>query len=912
MFAATSHDTATPKLSVIDSRGLAVRVVDYCRQRAEQIIESRIDRQVFDPAGRMIAQWDPRLWGSAAKPNIATLFSLSGKTLSSDSVDSGWALSLLNAASHPVSNWDSRGSQSHVALDPLQRPVAVTQYLTDQPPQVVERLTYGDACASDNLRGRLVRHDHPAGTLQHCAFTVTGQSLIEQTRFLIDLTTPDWPMEMAAREVQLESEAFTTCHSYNAVGDVIDQTDAMGNRKLFAYTRAGEQKEARLKLASVENKSVLLVSDIGYNASGQVTHETAGNGAKTSHEYSLEDGRPIRLCVRDPAGITLQDLNFVYDPVGNILSIDDKSRLTGYFKNRRSEPINRYRYDSLYQLVEATGREVSQPDHGPSLPVWRSPAIDPNQLLPYTQTFEYDMAGNLIARHHSGAETFTMFTGLDSNRSVPRKEDLSDAFDANGNQLELQRGQRMSWDARNQLSLITMVKREHGADDDERYIYDNPGSRARKVRMLQTGTRSLRSETRYLPGLEIHRNAATGEDRQVINVEAGACQVRALHWVAGRPAQIANDQLRYSVKDHLGSVSLELDDQAQLLSQEGYYPCGGTAWWAGASAVEVKYKTLRYSGKERDATGLYFYGFRYYAPWLQRWISPDPAGAIDGTNQYLMVSNNPVNRTDSEGLVGEKKTNLTIERLKAWENLPPNLMLVHTLVDKTHGRDSELLRRNADEVMSSWDAISTSLINLNDRKTKRVKTVALQKAFKIDPLKVHDTYSVSERITLREIALKLTVKPSNIILLSAADLGFRNHIGTKRDPVYGRYHWRAGALAEHVNEQLNQPGESLSPKRILSPSELIKAQHDDLALDPLDPLDSPHNEVIITGRKDVSIHTNYPASKPVTVEKIFVLPNDPVLQRAEDGQLVPVLPSYLQKAVDQLKKLNPGIPVEIR
>ncbi|MNF84521.1 hypothetical protein D3C81_1311110 [compost metagenome] len=62
---------------------------------------------------------------------------------------------------------------------------------------------------------------------------------------------------------------------------------------------------------------------------------------------------------------------------------------------------------------------------------------------------------------------------------------------------------------------------------------------------------------------------------------------------------------------------------------------------------------MRYSGKERDATGLYYYGFRYYAPWLQRWINPDPAGAIDGLNFYRMVRNNPIALYDRNGLSPE-------------------------------------------------------------------------------------------------------------------------------------------------------------------------------------------------------------------------------------------------------------------
>ncbi|MFJ2714382.1 RHS repeat-associated core domain-containing protein, partial [Pseudomonas sp. NPDC087346] len=61
----------------------------------------------------------------------------------------------------------------------------------------------------------------------------------------------------------------------------------------------------------------------------------------------------------------------------------------------------------------------------------------------------------------------------------------------------------------------------------------------------------------------------------------------------------------------------------------------------------------RYSGKERDATGLYYYGFRYYAPWLGRWINPDPAGTIDGLNLYRMVRNNPIALFDTDGLASD-------------------------------------------------------------------------------------------------------------------------------------------------------------------------------------------------------------------------------------------------------------------
>jgi insecticidal toxin complex protein TccC len=84
---------------------------------------------------------------------------------------------------------------------------------------------------------------------------------------------------------------------------------------------------------------------------------------------------------------------------------------------------------------------------------------------------------------------------------------------------------------------------------------------------------------------------------------------------------------------------------------EEFYPYGGTAVWTARSAAEADYKTLRHSGKERDATGFHYYGYRYYQPWSGRWLSADPAGTVDGLNLFRMCRNNPVTLTDSSGLI---------------------------------------------------------------------------------------------------------------------------------------------------------------------------------------------------------------------------------------------------------------------
>lgn len=70
---------------------------------------------------------------------------------------------------------------------------------------------------------------------------------------------------------------------------------------------------------------------------------------------------------------------------------------------------------------------------------------------------------------------------------------------------------------------------------------------------------------------------------------------------------------------------------------------------AGNVQREIALKTRRHAGKERDATGLYHYEYRYYAPWIGNWLSPDPAGLVDGPNLYAFVRNNPITLVDLDG-----------------------------------------------------------------------------------------------------------------------------------------------------------------------------------------------------------------------------------------------------------------------
>ncbi|POR63829.1 RHS repeat-associated core domain-containing protein [Pseudomonas syringae] len=651
--------TNTPQLAVSDSRALPVRSVQFYRGADDQPVEARVTQQYFDKAGRLIASRDPRFasrlkYGVCAPVNLMQIVSLSGALLLSKSVDSGWRVSLNGEAGQLVDGWDGRDNPRQIEYDAQLRPLAI-----NESGRMTERFTYGGpATAERNQCNQLIRHDDTAGSRLLQDYGLSGGVLSEERCFLQSPDRPDWPLAEPDRDALLEPVGLQTRRAFNAQGEALAQTDANGNVQRFSYGAAGQLHAVELTLTNTEQPQTL-VSAIDYDAFNQVEQETAGNGVVSRYVYDLQDGRLIELSALSADGSVLQKLNYSYDPAGNVLLINDASQPDRYCGNQRIEPINRYCYDTLYQLIEATGREVRNgASHGPALPGLQPlPTLDPCQVSNYRQHYSYDRAGNLLQMRHEGAHNFTrnMHVAPDSNRSLPDDDedvDFATSFDANGNLLQLVRGQVMGWDARNQLQHIITVQREDGSNDDERYVYDGQGQRCRKISTAQASGRTLSNEVRYLPGLEI-RTTADGEILHVITAQAGRNSVRVLHWEAGKPSAIANDQVRYSLGDHLGSSTLELDQQGGLISQESYYPFGGTAWWAARSAVDAEYKTVRYSGKERDASGLYYYGFRYYAPWLQRWINPDPAGAVDGLNLYTMVRNNPAACVDPSGLAGD-------------------------------------------------------------------------------------------------------------------------------------------------------------------------------------------------------------------------------------------------------------------
>ncbi|RJG25195.1 RHS repeat-associated core domain-containing protein [Paenibacillus thiaminolyticus] len=669
----TSIYSGTPTISVIDNRNLEIRTLRYNRISAEDPADEYILRNTYTALGYLDSSMDPRLLldyqdDSGTLPNIRTLASLRGEALRSESVDAGRKAELFDIEGRSVWFIDANGTQTSLEYDVLGRPTAVfEQKEGTQSPWCRERFIYGEKEAdaqTNNLRGQLVRHYDTAGRIQTDSFSLAGMPLHQSRQLLENWDHPgDWSIEEESAWVSLlAAETYDTSWRYDAQDRVLAQTDAKGNLQQLTYNAAGQPQAVSLTLQDQAEQQIW--NRVEYSAAGQVQLAEAGNGVITEYTYEESTQRLIRK--KDSRQLSsgereiLQDYHYESDPVGNILSICNEAEPVRYFRNQAVAPKRQYAYDALYQLVSSSGRESDSLRQQTSLPPLITPIpLDDSQYVTYAEKYSYDRAGNLIKLSHTGASQYTrnVYVDKSSNRGIWRQgEDIPDiaaSFDRAGNQQALFPGRPLEWDTRNQLSRVHMVVREGGDNDWEGYLYDSSGMRIVKRSTRKTQTTTQTDTTLYLPGLEL-RIRKTGdrvtEALQVITVDEGAGQVRVLHWEEEtEPDGITNDQYRYSLNDHLGSSSLEVDWQGQIISKEEFYPYGGTALWAARTEVEASYKTIRYSGKELDATGLYYYGHRYYMPWLGRWLNPDPAGTVDGLNLYRMVRNNPIGLMDPDG-----------------------------------------------------------------------------------------------------------------------------------------------------------------------------------------------------------------------------------------------------------------------
>ncbi|MHC1765845.1 MAG: RHS repeat-associated core domain-containing protein [Verrucomicrobiia bacterium] len=172
----------------------------------------------------------------------------------------------------------------------------------------------------------------------------------------------------------------------------------------------------------------------------------------------------------------------------------------------------------------------------------------------------------------------------------------------------------------------------------------------------------------YSPEASCWRSKLNGELGWINELPGTLAPGGALYAVADVPVEleVPDPSLRITFyhQDHLGSSSVITDAQGQLVQETAYLPFGEVRFEYRPRKLQ---ETYQFTQKERDReSGFHYFGSRYLAGQLSRFITPDPKYAHPDMlapseltrylvnpqkqNIYAYVVNNPVSYTDPSGL----------------------------------------------------------------------------------------------------------------------------------------------------------------------------------------------------------------------------------------------------------------------
>jgi RHS repeat-associated protein len=118
--------------------------------------------------------------------------------------------------------------------------------------------------------------------------------------------------------------------------------------------------------------------------------------------------------------------------------------------------------------------------------------------------------------------------------------------------------------------------------------------------------------------------------------------------VGGLLASVRASGANWAHYDGNGNVVLLTDGAGAASARYAYDAFGKLKSSSGPAAEANRY---RFSTKPQErAAALSYYGYRYYAPTLGRWLSRDPLGEASGMNLYDMIGNDTINLIDRLGL----------------------------------------------------------------------------------------------------------------------------------------------------------------------------------------------------------------------------------------------------------------------
>ena len=665
-----------------------------------------------------------------------------------DSPDAGSRLMLPDVGGKSMRQWDSRFQIFRHRYDQLQRPshLLVQKTVaesTGQPGQTADdlmerlllRTIYGEAldpaglpptdaasaspAQALNLRGQAYFVFDGAGQVTNDQFDFKANPLSSTRRLAADYHSgPEWntaPNDLTslARPTDVQAAAnayldpistaplttFQVQSVYDALNRITQRTTPDGSVTLSTYNTAGLLETLQVGVAGAAPGTV--VSNIDYNARGQrllyayvdpTVVPSVANALSTcevNYTYDPDTFRlthlvTSRLASGAAPAAKLQDLLYTYDPVGNVVELDDGADTGPIFSG--TTPVRGdglYRYDALYRLIQAEGREhpgqqnvSTQPRGDFDIPMASVPhPNDLQALVHYLEKYTYDEVGNIqqvahttTAANGGSGPTWTQWTrnyhyATVSNRllgtSMPGDPagTFGDtyAYTGNGAMSRMASLPVIEWDYADRMRHAN----KDSGGGDVFFTYDGGGERVRKV-WEHAGNRI--DERIYVGGWESYRRRA-GSITAAVTLERETLHVmddkRRVAMVETKTVDDAGGGAtaslwRFQLGNLLDSALMELDAQGRVITYEEYHSYGSTAFQSAAASSGASAKRYRYTGKERDEeTGLYYHGARYYAPWLGRWTAADPAGLVDGTNLYAYSRCGPLVRRDPSGTASD-------------------------------------------------------------------------------------------------------------------------------------------------------------------------------------------------------------------------------------------------------------------
>jgi len=694
----THHDNAlsyqnhwnTPSSAVVDALGRTVETIARNGPNPEN--NWHVTRYTYDIQGNLLTVTD-----ALDRVAFRYIFDLANNPLHIENIDAGIRRTVLDAAGNKIEQRDSKGTIILHAYDILNRPIRF--WAQDKAGEILtlrERHIYGDSTDSDltleeaatkNLLGKIYTHYDEAGLLTSESYDFKG-NILEKSRqvikdesilrvfegaeennweilsFRVDWHPPEGvSMENYADSV-LDSNPYITSFTYDALNRIKTMRypeDVTGDRKIVSlyYNRAGT-------LERVELDGEVYVEHIAYNAKGQRILIAYGNDIMTRYAYDPETLRLVRMhtegytnpdtWIYHPAGNLLQDFAYEYDLAGNILAIHDRTSDCG--TPSQPDRLDRYfSYDPLYRLLEATGRECDtlSPQH-----LWSGAprCEDIDRTRAYREHYDYDPVGSMTRLSHNGgsngfSRNFTTVPNGNRLEGMTIGETIySYDYDPNGNLILETTSRHFEWDHSDRMRVYCTQIEGSEPSVYAHYLYDSQGNRVKKLVRKQGG---LVEVTVYIDGFFEHHCIIHGdewEENNTLHVMDDKKRIATVR--VGPPLNgDTTPPVKYHLGDHLDSSNVVIDGSGNWVNREEYTPYGETSF---GGFVKKRY---RFSGKEKDEeSGLYYSGARYYAPWLARWASCDPAGMADGTNLYRFARNNPIHFADPTGRQPNDVTNI--------------------------------------------------------------------------------------------------------------------------------------------------------------------------------------------------------------------------------------------------------------